>query len=100
MSYFHTLTGHACVMGDERAESLTSKATIAGGRAMDQTDILNAFRDSTQIEYSDCKLDSVSLPQLLEDCKLDSISLAQLFERRNIGSCDGQMAYVELVISY
>lgn len=54
------------IRGNERADSLSSKATIVDRMTMDLADVLNAIMDTGQIKFSGCKLDSASLATLLE----------------------------------
>lgn len=59
-------SGHLGVKVNERSDSLASKATMAGCQAMDQTNILNAIRNSGQTGYSGFELNSKSLAKLME----------------------------------
>lgn len=52
---------HVNVKGNEKADSLASTATVAGGRVMDQTDVLNVIKYTGRAENSEGKLDSTSL---------------------------------------
>ena len=54
---FIFVPGHAGVQGNERADELAGTATVEGGPAMDQADILNALRDArlSQEPSDDCE---------------------------------------------
>lgn len=47
------MPGHAGIKGNERADSLASKPTVAGDEAMRLTRIVNTFRDTGQAVCGD-----------------------------------------------
>ena len=60
------MPGHAGVQGNERADKLAGEATVEGGRAMDQSDILNALREVRLLQEPSDDCESTTMARLRE----------------------------------
>ena len=63
---FIFVPGHAGVQGNERADKLAGEATVEGGRAMDQADILNALREVRLLQEPSDDCESTTMARLRE----------------------------------